>query len=177
MSQEASKNQGGRQRATAAKEGQRERKRFTAIQVGNNDNQEAKAWRALLVKHTAVLVGRASDARKKRGGRTTSFLFSQELAGVPFALLSADVHMSSRGQKDTYPPRMKQLSYRRTRSRPGVCTRTCTADTTPGPNIICRRPMSHLAPSLTNTSSGLISPLYSFSEIFSRMSAFQSICD
>lgn len=49
---------------------------------------------------------------------------------------------------------------------------TCTADTTPGPNIICRRPMSHLAPSLTNTSSGLMSPLYSFSEIFSRMSAF-----
>lgn len=59
----------------------------------------------------------------------------------------------------------------RTGTRP-TPSRTCTAETTPGPNIICRRPMSHLAPSLTKTSSGLISPLYSFCEIFSRMSAF-----
>lgn len=51
--------------------------------------------------------------------------------------------------------------------------RTWTADVTPGPNIICSRPMSHLAPSLTKTSSGLMRPLYSLSEILARMSAFQ----
>lgn len=44
---------------------------------------------------------------------------------------------------------------------------------TPGPNIICSRPMSHLAPSLTKTSSGLMRPLYSLSEILARMSAFE----
>ena len=45
---------------------------------------------------------------------------------------------------------------------------SCTADFTWLPNIICSRPMSHLEPSDTKTSSGLIRPPYSASEILAR---------
>eukprot|EP00964_Phaeocystis_antarctica_P026251 scaffold14780_cov72-Phaeocystis_antarctica.AAC.6 len=45
---------------------------------------------------------------------------------------------------------------------------SCTADFTSLPNIICSRPMSHLEPSDTKTSSGLMRPPYRASEILAR---------